>query len=58
MVPMTRSLLSIPSIRLLLTTGSCPLTEYDEFKRRSSGRVPVASPFAGPELTPGASSAS
>ena len=57
MVPMKRSLLSMPSIRLLLATGSCPFTEYDEFKRRSSGRVPVARPLGGPGLTPGTSCA-
>ena len=50
---MDRSLLSMPSIRLLLTTSFWPFTETVDVCRRSSGRLPLDSEFGRPSLAPG-----
>ncbi len=44
MVPMMRSLLSVPSIWLLLSWESSPLIEKELDRRRSSGRAPLDRP--------------
>ena len=53
MVPMNRSLLSMPSIRLLFRTSFCPLTETVDVCRRSSGRLPLDRELGRPSFAPG-----
>ena len=52
-VPMKRSLLSMPSIRLLFTTSFWPLTDTVDVCRRSSGRLPLDSELGRPSFAPG-----
>ena len=53
MVPMMRSLSSMPSMVKLFSVSSWPFTEKPAEGRRSSGRAPVVRPLPGPSLAPG-----
>lgn len=53
MEPMTRSLLSIPSIVWLFIMSAWPFTETEDVCRRSSGRLPLARPLFRPSVAPG-----
>ena len=52
-VPMKRSLLSTPSMRLLFRTSFWPLTDTVDVCRRSSGRLPLDNELGNPSLAPG-----
>ena len=52
-VPICRSLLSMPSIMWLFWLSWAPLTEMADVLRRSSGLVPLASEFGRPAFAPG-----